>query len=93
MALKRVEGKKVCDVVLYALSTCVWCRKTKAFLGELGVEYCYIDVDLLEGEERAQADREVEKWNPSGSFPTMVVDGKRCVRGYKPEEIREALGL
>ena len=60
MEVKRVEGKNKGEVILYALSTCVWCKKTKKLLNELGVEYSYIDVDLLNDKERATIEEEVK---------------------------------
>lgn len=80
-------------VVLYALSTCAWCRKAKAFLDENGVEYELTYVDLLEGEAREQVIEEVRKWNPRRSFPTVVIDDAKSVAGFKPELLEEALGL
>lgn len=93
MELKRVEGKKRGHIVLYALSTCGWCKKTKDLLNQLGVEYYFIDVDLLEGAERSEVMKEVEKWNPNRSFPTIVVDNKTCIVGFNEAEIRRVLGL
>ena len=52
MIIKHVPGENRGDVMLYALSTCAWCRKTKELLRKLGVEFRYIDIDLLEGEEK-----------------------------------------
>ena len=42
-------------VMLYALSTCIWCRKTRQLLEDEKVTYDYLYVDLLEGEEGYQA--------------------------------------
>ena len=81
------------QVVLYALSTCGWCRRAKALLDENDVEYEVIYVDELEGEERNAVVSEVAKWNPRRSFPTLVVDDRVSVAGFKPEQIKEALGL
>lgn len=64
--IKQVTGKKKGDVLLYALSTCGWCRKTKDLLGDLGVEYRYIDVDLLDSEAKSEAIKEITGWNPTG---------------------------
>jgi glutaredoxin-like protein NrdH len=50
--MKDVSGKNKGKIVLYALSTCGWCQKTQNFLDKLGVEYSYVYVDLLDGEER-----------------------------------------
>ena len=91
MGLEHVPGKKVGHIVIYALSTCPWCKKTKKLLSDIGVEYYHVDVDLLEDDERKEAMQVVKKWNPSGSFPTIVIDGKQCIVGFKEDEIREAL--
>lgn len=80
-------------VVLYALSTCIWCRKTRQFLEEEQVDFDYVYVDLLEGEERQRAEQEVRRWNAAKSFPTVIIDDSECVVGYKPEMLRERLGL
>jgi len=89
--MKHVKGKKKGNIVLYALSTCGWCRKAKDLLGELGVEYKFVDVDLLEGEEREEIMEEMERWNPQSNFPTIVINNK-CIVGYDEQKIRGAIG-
>ena len=93
MTMEHVNGKKVGKVTLYALSTCGWCNRTKELLRQLGVEFDYVYVDMLEGREREDAMNEVEKWNPRGSFPTLVVRNERSIVGFQEKEIREALGI
>lgn len=80
-------------ITLYALSTCVWCRRTRKFLEEQDVSFDYVYVDLLEAQERESAKNSVRQWNPRVSFPTLVIDDEYCVVGFKPEKIRDALGL
>jgi glutaredoxin-like protein NrdH len=79
--------------MLYSISTCAWCNKTKKFLKSLGVEYRYIDVDFLEPDEKKKIDVEVMKWNPQRNYPMMVINNKKCIVGYKEDEIKEALHL
>lgn len=43
-------------VIMYGLSTCVWCKKTKKLLTDLGVDFDYVYVDRLEGKEEEEAD-------------------------------------
>jgi hypothetical protein len=50
-------------------------------------------VDLVEDNERDQVMDEVKKWNPRCSFPTLVINDKVCIIGYKEGDIKEALGL
>lgn len=90
MGMIHVDGKKMGRILLYALSTCVWCRKTKQLLDELGADYNFIDVDLLSGEERNKILEEIKKLNPRCSFPTMAIDDK-CIIGFDEQKIREAL--
>ena len=92
MDVKHVAGKKKGKVMLYALSTCGWCKRTKALLEELGVEYDFSDVDQLKGEEQAEALKKIKKFNTTGNFPTLIIDNKRCIIGYQESDIREALG-
>jgi len=77
--------------MLYAISTCPWCRKTKALLDELGVEYSYIDVDLVPEEEEDKINQEVERWNDRLSFPTLVIDDEEVIIGFQEEKIRQIL--
>jgi len=91
MAVEHVDGKNKGRVMLYALSTCGWCAKTKELLRELGIAFDYTFVDLLDGNEQNEAMDAVEKFNPSGSFPTLVIDNRKCIVGYKEKEIRVAL--
>jgi len=93
MEIEHVKGEKKGKIMLYALSTCGWCKKTKELLNALGVEYSYIFVDLLEGNDKDETIDEVKKWNPRCSFPTAVINNEKCIVGYKEDEIREALGL
>jgi glutaredoxin-like protein NrdH len=93
MRVEHVKGKNKGKILLYALSTCMWCKKTKELLSKLGVEYSYIFVDILEEKEKNKAIKEVEKWNPKCSFPTLVINDKICIVGYQEDDIKEALGL
>ena len=90
MNFVRIDGKDNGDITLYALSTCIWCKKTKELLTNLGVGFKYVYVDLLKGEDRANAIEEIKRYNPSTSFPTLVI-GDKAIVGYKEKEIREAL--
>ena len=88
MTFQHVAGRRNGTIVLYALSTCMWCRMTKSLLNEIGVAYSYVDVDTLEGRDKDQAKAEMKRWNPSGSFPTIVIDDREVIAGYDEEEIR-----
>jgi len=92
MTVEHVDGKNKGAVMLYALSTCGWCAKTKELLRELGIAFDYTFVDLLEGKEQNEAMDQVEKFNPSGSFPTLVIENRKSIVGFKEKEIRGVFG-
>jgi glutaredoxin len=87
--MRHVDGKKIGHVVAYTLSTCVWCKKIKRLMNDLGIDYYYIDVDLLEGGAREEARREVLRWNSAGSYPTIVIDDEKSINGYEPEKVKD----
>jgi glutaredoxin len=88
----KVSGRDIGDIKIYTLSTCGWCKKTKAFLNENGIKYAYIDVDKLEGNETDMIRREQMKFNKSGSFPTIVINDKDCIIGYDEDALRALIG-
>lgn len=90
--MEHVNGRKAGNLMLYALSTCQWCNKTKELLKGLGVEFNFVYVDLLDGKEQDRALSEMERWNPKGSFPTLVIDNARCIIGFQESQIREEFG-
>lgn len=91
MVLEHVSGKKTKHIVIYALSTCPWCRKTKNLLNELGIEYDFVDIDLVPAEEKQALLDTMCKWNPACSFPTIIIDDKKCIVGFKEDEIRKVV--
>jgi glutaredoxin-like protein NrdH len=93
-------GGLVCDnarmqkktVKMYTLSTCSHCRAAKKLMSALGVQYDYVDVDLLTGSARTAVLEEVRKLNPLCSFPTILI-GETVIVGNQEDKIREALGI
>ena len=80
------------DVKLYTLSTCSHCKSTKKLLNECNVVYDFVDLDLLEGEERKAILEDVKEINPRCTFPTIQI-GDKVIVGFKEAEIKDALGL
>jgi glutaredoxin-like protein NrdH len=86
--MKHVNGKTKGDITLYALSTCAWCKRTKKLLRDLGVDYKFIDVDLLGDDEREKVMSGIKC--SQTNFPITVVNNK-CIVGYDEPKIREAI--
>ena len=91
--INKVEGKKIKEILLFTLSTCIWCKKTKEYLKKLGIAYNYIDIDQLDDKIKNKVIKKLKKWNPSCSYPTIIIDNKDCITGYNPDKIREKIDL
>jgi len=91
--MEKVPGKnKKHKVLMFTLSTCGWCKKTKALMQEMSCEYEYVDLDAVSGEESKKVREELKKYNPSQNVPTIVIDdGKVVIIGYKEDRIKEVL--
>ncbi|MFX1541057.1 MAG: glutaredoxin family protein [Promethearchaeota archaeon] len=90
----KVEGtQKDHQVLLYALSTCGWCKMTKAFLKDKSIEYEYVDVDKLNSEDRDLVNKDIKKRGGRLAFPTTIIDDKTLITGFKKDDISKALGL
>ena len=88
----KPESTNDLPVKIYSLSTCSHCKATKKFLSDCTIKYEFIDVDLMQGEERKAILEDVKRFNPKCSFPTIVI-GEKVIVGYVEEEIKEALGI
>ncbi len=80
------------EIKVFSLSTCSHCKSTKKLLSECTVKYEFIEVDMLEGDERKAILEDIKKLNPRCSFPTIII-GEKVIVGYKEKDIKEALGL
>jgi glutaredoxin-like protein NrdH len=90
----KVPGKrKNHKVVMYTISTCGWCKQTKQFMKEKGVEHEYVDVDLCNEKERDAIHDEIQRRGGALSFPTIIIDDKKLITGFRPKDIEEALEL
>lgn len=91
MKLEHVDGENKGNIVLFALSTCGWCKKTRMLIEDLGVEYDYIYVDLTNGDEREEAVETLKQYNPDISFPTLVINDSDTIIGFEEDRIKSKL--
>ena len=94
MNMVKISGKNhKHKVLLYALSTCAWCKMTKRFLSDSSVEYEYVDVDLCSEEDRRKIREDIRRRGAEPSYPVIIVDNKRVINGFLKNEIKEALEI
>jgi glutaredoxin len=82
----------VANIKVFALSTCPYCKQARAYLSDNGVDFDVVEVDLLEGQPRADAIDEVKRLSGGTSFPVIVGDGQVIV-GFDKAGIGRLAGL
>lgn len=87
--MEFVNGINKGKVELYSLSTCVWCKETKKLLNQLGIEYSYTDVDLLNEKEESAIREKISRFSPTYSFPTLIINDETSIVGFKKNMIKE----
>jgi glutaredoxin-like protein NrdH len=90
----KVEGtNNKHKVLLYALSTCAWCKMAKKFLKDSDVEYEYVDVDQASNQDHEKIRDDIINRGSEPSFPTIIVDNKVVITGFRKDKLKEALEL
>jgi glutaredoxin-like protein NrdH len=94
MQFTRVSGKvNNHKVTIYALSTCVWCKMTKSYLSDNGVEYEFVDVDLLDDKDKEKAHQAILSKGGALSYPTTIIDDSVVITGFRKDRFKEVLGI
>ncbi|WXG44168.1 MAG: glutaredoxin family protein [Promethearchaeati archaeon SRVP18_Atabeyarchaeia-1] len=94
MKTTKVPGKNnKHKVTVYALSTCVWCKKTKQLLKDRNIEFEYADIDLCDPKDQEEIRNDIRKRGGNIGFPTVIVDDKKIITGYREDKIKEALDI
>jgi glutaredoxin len=88
--IKKVSGKKTKDILVFSLSTCVWCDKSRELLDELGLEYGHLIVDLMDDDaEQQEVFNILGKYGDNIGFPMILInDGEKVIMGFNEAEIR-----
>jgi len=90
----KVSGKNnKHKVLVYALSTCAWCKMMKKFLSDSGVEYEFVDVDLASAQDHEKIRDDIVKKGGEPSYPTIIVDNKIVIVGFRKDLLQKALEL
>jgi len=91
MNIINVPGKnKRHKVMIYTLSTCVWCKMTKQFLKDLDVEYNYVDIDLCREDEKNKIKNSILEKGGELSYPVILIDDI-LINGFVKKKIKEVL--
>ncbi|MCJ7763090.1 glutaredoxin family protein [Candidatus Bathyarchaeota archaeon] len=94
MNFSKVSGKNSKHkVLMYALSTCVWCKMTKQYLKDNGIEYEYVDVDLCDEKDKEKIRQHIISKGGNLSYPTIIIDDAILITGFRKDKFKEILGI
>ncbi len=80
-------------VLMYAISTCGWCKRAKRTLNDMNVEYEYVDIDLCSPEDKEKIRAEITRRGGRLLFPTIIINNEVLLTNPTEKELREALGI
>ena len=84
------EDRQCTEIEFYGLSTCMWCKKTKAILDSKNLDYTHIFVNELPDDEKENVKARVKELNPANTYPTVKI-GDQVIVGHHPEQLEEAI--
>lgn len=95
VVFEHEEGsRKPRDLVVYALSTCGFCRRGLDFLKKNNIDFQYVYVDTLEPSQKQDLKQQLtRKFKQQVLFPFVVLDDEEVMVGFKEQEWRKALSL
>ena len=82
-----------CIPKIYGLSSCSHCKATRKLFDQYNIEYEYVQVDDLKGDEREAIIKAIKELNPRCSFPTIEINKETVIVGNKKNDIKKALGI
>lgn len=90
----KVSGKNnKHKVLVYALSTCGWCKRAKQFLKDNAIEFEYIDVDICGMEDKEKIRQDIQNRGGTLAYPTVIIDNKILLTGAPQDKLREVLEI
>jgi glutaredoxin len=78
------------NITIYALSTCLWCKKTRKYFEDKKIKFDVIDYDKQDEARQEELMAEIRAAGGTGAFPFLKI-GSACVQGYDPAEFDKLL--
>lgn len=92
--IEIVEGtkKQKEEIFLFAISTCMWCKKGKKWLKKKGYSYSYLDIDKIPVKEKNQLKKDIESaFGIKPRFPFLIINKVKFDAGYNPDTWEEMI--
>ena len=77
-------------ILMYTLSTCPFCRKTKKYFRDRNIPFDFVDYDQAGEKEQERIAAEMMKHTDHIAFPFVKIEDT-VVMGYNPERYEQLL--
>ncbi|HEY9055491.1 MAG TPA: glutaredoxin [Rectinemataceae bacterium] len=82
------------DIVIFALSTCGFCKRAMSFLDDRGYSYRYLYVDTIPIEQKNEIKTALrERFKENVAFPFAVFDDSSHLVGFIQPDWERSLGI
>jgi glutaredoxin len=66
---------------------------TKQFLRDHKIAFEYVDVDLCSDKDKEKVRKDIKSRGGDLTYPTLIIDEKVLITGFRKDLIREALNV
>jgi glutaredoxin-like protein NrdH len=80
-------------VLLYAISTCGWCKRAKQFLKDNDVEFEYVDIDMCNMADKQKIRQDIRSRGGTLAYPTLIIDNEILLTGAPRDKLKEVLEI
>ncbi len=78
------------EIVVFALSTCAFCKKALKFLRENSITFSYVYVDEYDHDRKSEIKNNLkEKYNKDIGFPFLILNGTKIIVGFTEDEYKK----
>ena len=79
-------------IFMFAISTCMWCKRGKRWLEENGYSYSYLDIDKLDVKVKDKLKADIKGvFGVRPRFPFVVINNTEWNSGYNPDVWKEMI--
>lgn len=78
------------EIIIFALSTCAFCKKALKFLRENSITFSYVYVDEYDHDKKSEIKNNLkEKYSKDVGFPFLILNGTKIIVGFTEDEYKK----
>ncbi len=88
--IKEEGERQKGEIIIYALSTCAFCKKALKFLRENSITFSYVYIDEFDYDKKTKIKNELkEKYKKDIGFPFLILDGTNIIIGFTEDDYKK----